>query len=157
MRIYHLKSRRAALFGAVLLIILGAAILLAGCFRKEDSAASSIMLPTDTERIKFLESMGWAVDPTPIEILDLELPDPLSDTWSAYAQLQDSQGLPFSEYAGVTIQRYTYTVTNYPAIDKGVQANLYLCDDVLIGGDIIFTGQDGFQKDLNYPSVPAKQ
>lgn len=153
MQIYHLKRRRIALFGAVILIVLGTAMLLAGCFHKDASENITITLPEEADRIKFLESMGWAVDPTPIETLDLELPDPFNDTWSAYARMQDAQGLPFSDYAGATVARYTYNVTNYPDIEKGVQANLYLCDGVLIGGDIIFTGQGGFQKDLNYPAM----
>ena len=153
MQVFHLKRRRIALLGAVLLIVLGAAVLLAGCFRKSPPEDSAITLPEESDHLKFLESLGWTVEPTPIETLDLELPDPLNDIWCAYAQLQDTQGLPFSDYAGATVQRYTYALTNYPGIDKGVQANLYLCDGVLIGGDVIFTGQGGFQKDLNYPAT----
>ena len=42
-------------------------------------------------------------------------------------------------------------VTNYPGVPEGVQANLYLCGDTLIGGDIIATGKGGFQRELAYP------
>ena len=42
-------------------------------------------------------------------------------------------------------------VGNYPGMPEGVQANLYLCGDTLIGGDIIATGKGGFQRELAYP------
>ena len=51
------------------------------------------------------------------------------------------------------MKRYTYTVTNYPEIPQGVQANLYLCGDTLIGGDVVATGKGGFQHGLTYPAV----
>ena len=51
------------------------------------------------------------------------------------------------------MRRYTYTVTNYPGITKGVQANLYLWGDEVIGGDIIATGPNGFQTGLAYPTT----
>ena len=47
--------------------------------------------------------------------------------------------------------RYTYTVTNYPEVPDGVQANLFLCGDRLVGGDIIATGENGFQTVLAFP------
>ena len=49
------------------------------------------------------------------------------------------------------MRRYTYAIGNYPGVPEGVQANLYLCGDMLIGGDIIATGKGGFQHELAYP------
>ena len=101
----------------------------------------------------YLEGLGWQVEPQPIETLDLQLPEKLEGEWDAYAKLQKGQGLPFSEFAGQAVKRYTYTVTNYPEIPQGVQANLYLWGDQIIGGDVIFTGQGGFQTDLAFPKA----
>ena len=68
-------------------------------------------------------------------------------------ELMEGETFPFSEFAGQAVKRYTYTVTNYPEIPQGVQANLYLWGDQIIGGDVIFTGQGGFQTDLAFPKA----
>lgn len=152
MRVIHITRRRMALMSLALGLVIGSALLLAGCFGggKETEV---ITAATNKERVAYLEALGWQVEPQPIETLDLQLPEKLEGEWDAYAKLQKGQGLPFSEFAGQAVKRYTYTVTNYPEIPRGVQANLYLWGDQIIGGDVIFTGQGGFQTDLAFPKA----
>ena len=57
-----------------------------------------------------------------------------------------------ADYDGQTVTRCTYTVTNYPGRAGDVQANLYLCGDVIVGGDIMALGENGFQASLLYPA-----
>ena len=152
MRVIHITRRRMALMSLALGLVIGSALLLAGCFggNKETEV---ITAATNEERVAYLEGLGWQVEPQPIETLDLQLPEKREGEWDAYAKLQKGQGLPFSEFAGQAVKRYTYTVTNYPEIPQGVQANLYLWGDQIIGGDVIFTGQGGFQTDLAFPKA----
>ncbi len=152
MRVIHITRRRMALMSLALGLVIGSALLLAGCFggNKETEV---ITAATNEERVAYLEALGWQVEPQPIETLDLQLPEKLEGEWDAYAKLQKGQGLSFSEFAGQAVKRYTYTVTNYPEIPQGVQANLYLWGDQIIGGDVIFTGQGGFQTDLAFPKA----
>lgn len=150
MRVYHLRRRRLGLLAAAA-AVLAAALLLAGCLGRSGTSPEAVMLADEAARLDFLSSLGWQAEPGAVETLELQLPDPLEGPWSSYAELQTTQGLPFAQCAGRTVQRYTYAVTNYPDIPRGVQANLYLCDGQLVGGDIIFTGQGGFQKDLCFP------
>ena len=152
MRVIHITRRRMALMSLALGLVIGSALLLAGCFggNKETEV---ITAATNEERVAYLEALGWQVEPQPIETLDLQLPEKLEGEWDAYAKLQKGQGLPFSEFAGQAVKRYTYTVTNYPEIPQGVQANLYLWGDQIIGRDVIFTGQGGFQTDLAFPKA----
>ena len=152
MRVIHITRRRMALMSLALGLVIGSALLLAGCFGG-DKEAEIVTAATNEERVAYLEALGWQVEPQPIETLDLQLPEKLEGEWDAYAKLQKGQGLPFSEFAGQAVKRYTYTVTNYPEIPQGVQANLYLWGDQIIGGDVIFTGQGGFQTDLKFPST----
>ena len=152
MRVIHITRRRMALMSLALGLVIGSALLLAGCFGG-DKETEVITAATNEERVAYLEALGWQVEPQPIETLDLQLPEKLEGEWDAYAKLQKGQGLPFSEFAGQAVKRYTYTVTNYPEIPQGVQANLYLWGDQIIGGDVIFTGQGGFQTDLAFPKV----
>lgn len=152
MRAIHITRRRMALMSLALGLVIGSALLLAGCFGG-DKETEVITAATNEERVAYLEALGWQVEPQPIETLDLQLPEKLEGEWDAYAKLQKGQGLPFSEFAGQAVKRYTYTVTNYPEIPQGVQANLYLWGDQIIGGDVIFTGQGGFQTDLAFPKA----
>ena len=152
MRVIHITRRRMALMSLALGLVIGSALLLAGCFGG-DKETEVITAATNEERVAYLEGLGWQVEPQPIETLDLQLPEKLEGEWDVYAKLQKGQGLPFSEFAGQAVKRYTYTVTNYPEIPQGVQANLYLWGDQIIGGDVIFTGQGGFQTDLAFPKT----
>lgn len=152
MRVIHITRRRMALMSLALGLVIGSALLLAGCFGG-DKEAEIVTASTNEERVAYLEALGWQVEPQPIETLDLQLPEKLEGEWDTYAKLQKGQGLPFSEFAGQAVKRYTYTVTNYPEIPQGVQANLYLWGDQIIGGDVIFTGQGGFQTDLAFPKA----
>ena len=152
MRVIHITRRRMALMSLALGLVIGSARLLAGCFGG-DKETEVITAATNEERVAFLEALGWQVEPQPIETLDLQLPEKREGEWDTYAKLQKGQGLPFSEFAGQAVKRYTYTVTNYPEIPQGVQANLYLWGDQIIGGDVIFTGQGGFQTDLAFPKA----
>ena len=152
MRVIHITRRRMALMSLALGLVIGSALLLAGCFGG-DKETEVITAATNEERVAYLEALGWQVEPQPIETLDLQLPEKLEGEWDAYAKLQKGQGLPFSEFAGQAVKRYTYTVTNYPEIPQGVQANLYLWGVQIIGGDVIFTGQGGFQTDLAFPKA----
>ena len=150
MKIYHITRRRLRWMGVLAVLILLTVPVLVGCFSK-DTDEELIMLPTAQEQVEFLTSLGWQVEPEPLETLDMKLPDSWDEEWEAYGKMQAQQGLPFADFAGATVRRVTYAVTNYPHIADGVQANLYLAGEQLIGGDIIFMGQGGFQTDLRYP------
>lgn len=150
MRVIHISRRRMVLMSLALGLIVGSVLVLAGCFGGDREEA--VITASDNEaRTAYLTHLGWQVEPQPIETLDLQLPDPLDDEWTDYAKLQKELALPFARFSGQTVKRYTYTVTNYPGLSQGVQANLYLCGDQIIGGDIICVGQDGFQAGLTFP------
>lgn len=152
MRVFHLSRRRIFLGLLSLVLVICLSFALVGCLKKApDEAPSGIFAATNAERIAYLNSLGWEVEAEPIETLDLKLPEDLLTSWADYVALQDSQNLPFGSCAGQTVQRYTYRISNYPGVSNGVQANLYLCGDEVIGGDIISTGKKGFQAGLTFP------
>ena len=152
MFVYHFRLRKRVLAAgaAVVGLVLALAIFLPGC--RSSQSEEPIMLETVEQQLEFLTSLGWTVNPTPIETLDLQLPRQWDGEWSAYVELQNSQGLPFSDFAGKQVRRCTYTLTNYPGIAKGVQANLYIYEGALIGGDILSLGETSFQAGLSFPN-----
>ena len=87
----------------------------------------------------------------PLETLALQLPENLEQSHSEYVALQEALGLPFADYSGKTVSRYTYSVNNYPDYAGAVQADLYVYDGQIIGGDIIASGENGFVRDLRFP------
>ena len=150
MMILHISKRRIAVMAVSFMVIAAVTVVLAGCLSDKEN---TITLADTAEMADYLQQLGWQVEPDPIETLDLQLPQTLGDTWGDYAAMQTEQGLPFADFAGQPIRRYTFRITNYPEMDGGVQANLYLCGDTLIGGDVVATGKGGFQHGLTYPAV----
>ena len=145
------SRKKAAL--AVIVMGLGSAlgIVLAGRL-PSDSPAEAVVLSDSAQRVAYLESLGWQVDPEPLETLQFLMPETLEEPYLSYNQLQLEQGFDLTECCGRQLSRYTYRVTNYPGRASGVQANLYVCEDVLAGGDIFCPGADGFQAPLAFPA-----
>ena len=150
MFVYHFRLRKSLLAAgaAAAALIIALAVILPGGRPKE---ATPIMAGTEEQRLAFLTGRGWAVDTAPVETLDLQLPDKWEGDWVDYTKLQAEQGLPFADFKGQQVRRYTYNVTNYPGIEKGVQINLYVWDQQLIGGDLVSLGENGFQAGLVFP------
>ena len=153
MRVVHLSRRRIFLGFLSLILVVSLSFVLVGCLKKApDEAASGIFAATNEERISYLKSLGWETNSDePIETLELKLPEELTGSWTDYVILQNSQNMPFENFAGQVVSRYTYRVSNYPDIPNGVQINLYCCGDEVIGGDVISTGKKGFQAGIAFP------
>ena len=145
-------SKRAKAALAVILagVLLAVVLLLMG--RSDDGQAAQWQLTTNENRVAYLESLGWQVEPEPVETLQFLLPEKLEEPYLTYNELQDSQGFDLSACCGMQVARYTYTVTNYPGRAEGVQANLYVCEGQPVAGDILCAGADGFQEPLVYPA-----
>ena len=136
------------LFGVVLIGI----IVLVGTMRRGEAPGNQVILaPSDAERVAYLEGLGWTADPSPIETLSFALPSPLNDSYTEYNKLQLQQGFDLTPYAGMQVTRYSYKITNYPDHPDDVQADLYLCGEEIIGGDILYCGDKGFVATLVYP------
>ena len=121
MFVVHFRLRKgvlaAGLATAVMLVAL--AFVLPGCNARQEDAP--IPAATEEQRLAYLTSLGWTVDSTPVETLDLQLPRQLDGDWAAYARLQEEQGLPFLPCAGKQVRRYTYRVSNYPALSSSLE------------------------------------
>lgn len=147
-------TRVKAVVSVLLLgVFLSGMILLTGaCQRNEESLPPSA--ETNEERLAYLAQRGWEVDAEPVETLHLQLPEEFQDTeYDAYNALQLSQGFDLRKYAGLSVVRYTYTVKNYPDRNDTVQLNLYCCEDIIVAGDVMALGENGFQSSLVFPAA----
>lgn len=143
---------------AIVGVLAGGAVLCALVFAaghlyqgNEDTIPSPQNVSDNEDRVSYLAGWGWEVDPSAVETLDLVLPEALSDSYGSYNELQAENGMDLTAYCSKRVKRYTYTVLNYPDQAEGIQANLYLCDDTVVAGDILSTGAEGFISSLHYP------
>ena len=147
--------KRRHLLPVLLAALIAVAALL--CLRAgkggADGNAPELRAETNESRVKYLESLGWAVDEEPIEVLRLTLPDELVEPYRSYNDLQLKQGFDLTPFLGETLERCTYAVKNYPGRPEGCQADLYLSDGVIVAGDIVCTGANGFIATLDFPAA----
>jgi len=109
---------------------------------------SQPQLADNPQRVEYLRSLGWEVEPEPLETLQFLLPETLEEPYHSYNELQMEQGFDLSACCGKQVSRFTYTVTNYPEPAENVQANLYVCDGLPVAGDLCCPGAGGFQAPL---------
>ena len=99
---------------------------------------------SNEDRIAFLAQFGWEVEAEPVESTTVTIPREFDKVFGAYNELQRAQGLDLTAHAGRTVERYTYTVTNYKDYDGTVFANLLIHRGRVIGGDICSAESGGF-------------
>lgn len=97
----------------------------------------------NAQRVTFLENFGWDVSDEPIEVCEIILPENFDEVYKRYNELQKTQGLNLEKYKGRRAKRWTYTVLNYPSDDE-VHANVIVCDNKIIAGDICSVALGGF-------------
>ena len=134
------------LFGAIMIIL----ILQTG--QLYTKSTSLPRLTDNLQRVEYLQSLGWEVEEEPLETLQFLLPETLEEPYLSYNQLQLTQGFDLTACCGKQVTRYTYHVKNYPDQPNDVQANLYICEELPVAGDICCPGADSFQ----LPLLPEK-
>ena len=75
----------------------------------------------------------------------------MDESYQEYLALQSDQGFDLQKYAGKRVKRYTYEIFNYPSGEAGVQANLLICKNTVVGGEVLSPRLDGFLHGLTMP------
>ena len=106
---------------------------------------------SNENRVAYLTAWGWEVSAEPIATQELLIPGEMDDSYSEYLSLQQEQGFDLTKYAGKRVKRYTYEVLNYPSGQTGVQVNLLLYRNTVVGGEVLSPGLEGFLHGLAMP------
>ena len=106
---------------------------------------------SNQDRIDYLSAYGWQVSEEPITTQELLIPKEMDGSYAEYLALQNSQGFDLQKYAGKRVKRYTYEVLNYPTGETGVQVNLLICKNTVVGGEVLSPQLDGFLHGLAMP------
>ena len=93
---------------------------------------------------KFLSQFGWEVDAATAKTVQVTMPAEFDKVFVGYNELQKRQGLDLSKYRNREVTRYTFTVTNYKGYEGTVLANVLVCRNRVIGGDICSADVTGF-------------
>ncbi|MBQ8340811.1 MAG: DUF4830 domain-containing protein [Clostridia bacterium] len=163
MFICSVRAGTIRFFGIVCVALIALAVLVALVPTLEPATAVSGEAITESEtvsyenirsnedRIAFLASFGWQVDATPTESTTVGIPRSFDKVFAAYNEMQRMQGLDLSGYSGKTVERHTYTVTNYEGYAGTVLANLLIYRGRVIGADICSADVNGFVHGLQKP------
>ena len=94
----------------------------------------------------FLSSYGWRTEDFPAEVSCIRIPERFNAVFSAYNELQRSQGFDFAPYRGKIAVRYVFRLSGYPDTSntEDVRATVYVYNAEVIGGDISSVALDGF-------------
>lgn len=116
------------------------------------TSANLSQMGQNTNRVAYLQQMGWTVAEQAASTQELLVPETLDESYDSYLALLRQQGFALEDYCGKHIQRYVYQITNHPSGRTDVQAVLLVCDDTLVGGHV--QAEDGsFVSTLDFPSA----
>ena len=140
---------------AVLVVMLSLLVITAVFIARAASGRADIYrLKTESDRQAFISEMGWQADKEYDECKVVLIPEKWNDVYKKYNELQKEQGFDLEKYKGKTCEIYSYQVHNYPGFEdsEDVYISLYICDNVLIGGDVCSRRLDGFMQGLKRSS-----
>ena len=134
----------------VLAIIAAAAAVLAlalGLINHFGLGSPNITLESEEAQREFLQSLGWEISSTPIDVKEVTIPKEWTSVYEEYNDLQKQQGFDLSRYKGEKVTVYTWLITNYEG-NPSVAATLMLKDDKLVAGDVQALELGGFMQGL---------
>ena len=153
------KSKRIIIAALVILAIIVLTVCVRGANKTDETAADPgaqavRTVKTEEERIAYLSGFGWKVEEKPVQTQEVRVPTEPNDVFLRYNELQKSQGFDLSEYAGKSIRRYVYQITNYPdAGNETWYATLLVYKDEVIGGDVSSAAQNGVMHGFAMPDL----
>lgn len=93
----------------------------------------------------YIESLGWQIEKSPIEISHLTIPNDFDAVFDTYNSIQISSGFNLASFRGKSVSRYSYKVLNHKrSDDTDVIASVLVYDSRIIAGDISSTEENGF-------------
>ena len=117
------------------------------------AAAADYRAQNAEQRLAFLSQFGWEVEEDPAEVSEVLIPSKFDKAFEEYNQMQKAQGLDLSKYSGRRAKRWTYEIKNYPGYENSglIQANIFVYEGRVIGGDVCSLESNGFIRELYYP------
>ena len=148
-----LRLKPKTLFGLIL-VLTGVIVIVitftSNHIKSSERVMSSVTLETNDQREEYLTSLGWEFK-TNCDEKQVQIPSEFNDVYTRYNEIQKSRGFDLEPYKGQEVTVYTYNITNYAGYENRdcIYANLIVCNNMLIGGDVCSTSvSDGFMQAL---------
>ncbi|MGM9536858.1 MAG: DUF4830 domain-containing protein [Candidatus Onthomonas sp.] len=132
---------------AVLTLAAAFGLCLLGGQTENPAVSAAHLARTEADQTAYLAELGWEVSGPP-ETDQVLLPEKFGSEFDAYLSLQQDGGFDLVQYAGETVTRYSYPISNYPTGEEGVRADLLVLDGEIIGGELRSVQLDGFMAAL---------
>lgn len=145
----------AIILAAVVIVVAGLILLLGGGGEAEPTAGKAVS--TNDDRVQFLKDFGWDVTVSPVESGQVKIPTESTEVFDRYNALQKSMGYDLTAFAGKTVMRYVYKLSNYPGATEPVYATLLIYKNQVIGGDVTDTAAKGSVHSFTMPQETTTQ
>ena len=121
---------------------------------KENTIKAEVM--TLTDRTACLKQYGWLVDRASEVEKEVQIPQEFDEVYADFNDLQILQGMDLAPYKGRNVKSFTYEVLNYPDQSQPVFAELLVCENQIIGGEIYSSAPIAWQHGLMYDCTAAE-
>ncbi len=102
-------------------------------------------ISTEQDMVNFLSQFGHDVDPKPVDVFEMEIPEEFNSVFESYNEIQRAQGLNLKRYLGKDATVYIYKVNN-SEYEGEVFATVFIRNGRIIAGDICSKDGEGFVK-----------
>lgn len=149
MFVYSVKTKHLKVFLLVVFVLFTAVSLFILSNESQETSSNNdvfLLAETHEERMKFVSQFGWQVDEEPVQVKEIIIPTEADEVYTAYNDIQRSQGFDLTEFAGERAKCWTYTIKNYEGYEnlECIQINILVYDGKVIGGDVCSVELDGF-------------
>lgn len=147
------KTKLAAVAVGLIALVVLIVMLAVGSHGASEKPADGAAGDTNEARLAFLTKFGWQLGAEPVKTQQVTIPqDADNEVFARYNELQKSQGFDLTKYAGKSATRYVYEVLNYDGATEPVYATLFVCDGVIVGGDVTNSAPDGKMHGFERPA-----
>lgn len=146
------------IIGIAAAVLLLALMLGGGADASEGETTETISttgIAGNDDRLEYITSLGWAVEETPMETIEVIIPEEGDKVFDRYNELQMSQGFDLSKLSGKKVKKITYKVLNHPSGEEDVNLTLYTYKKEIVGGDVSSGKEGGFMHSLQMPQQPG--
>ncbi len=156
MFVYTLKASSIKFFAVILLsvaILVTIVAVIPDFDAVGEVAAVSIEysgIKTEEDRQGFFKQFDYEIEETPLEVVNVTIPELFDSVYEAYNDIQRAQGLNLNKYKGKDAVRYTYKVRNYD-YEGTVLATIIVYKDKIIAGDVCSADGEGFMHGFEKP------
>ena len=135
MFVYAIRSATIKFVCAIVLSVaaLLALVALIPTYSAEKNEAATVSdvsynkIYENSDRLAFIEQFGWEVDTTPLEAVEVAIPEEFDKVYLGYNEMQKEQGLGLTKYKGKTVtlephdwEKYAYSYEIDSATQKSV-------------------------------------